>query len=60
MERTVNRLVRGIIAAALIVASALMWSRDAPPVLYGVSVFGVLGYAVAIWLAFWLIRSTKE
>jgi ubiquinone biosynthesis protein len=60
MERTVNRLVRGLIAAALIVGSALMWSRNTPPLLYGLSVFGVLGYAVAIWLALWLIRSTRE
>jgi ubiquinone biosynthesis protein len=60
MERTVNRLVRGIIAAALIVGSSLMWSRDTPPLLYGVSVIGVLGYVAAIYLAFALIRSTRE
>jgi ubiquinone biosynthesis protein len=60
MERRVNRLVRGLIAAALIVASALMWSRGTPPLLYGLSVFGVLGYAVAVWLALWLIRNTRE
>jgi ubiquinone biosynthesis protein len=60
IERTVNRLVRGLIAAALIVASALMWAQNTPPLLYGLSVFGVLGYAVAVWLAFWLIRSARE
>ena len=60
MERTVNRLVRGIISAALIVGSSLMWSRDTPPLLYGVSVIGVLGYVAAIYLAFTLIRSTRE
>jgi ubiquinone biosynthesis protein len=60
MERTVNRLVRGIIAAALIVASALMWTFNTPPLLYGVSVFGVLGYTAAVWLALWLIRNTRE
>ena len=60
MERTVNRLVRGIISAALIVGSSLMWSRDTPPLLYGVSVIGVLGYTAAIYLAFQLIRSTRD
>jgi len=60
MERTVNRLVRGIIAAALIVGSAMMWSRDTPPLLYGMSVIGVLGYVAAIYLAFYLIRTTRE
>jgi hypothetical protein len=37
-----------------------MWSRDTPPLLYGVSVIGVLGYTAAIYLAFQLIRSTRE
>ncbi|HKA07713.1 MAG TPA: AarF/ABC1/UbiB kinase family protein [Gemmataceae bacterium] len=60
IERTVNRLVRGIIAAALIVGSAMMWSRDTPPLLYGMSIIGVLGYVAAIYLAFHLIRSTRE
>src|SRR5262245_401306 len=60
IERTVNRLVRGIIAAALIVGSAMMWSRDTPPLLYGMSVIGVLGYVAAIYLAFYLIRTTRE
>jgi len=60
IERTVNRLVRGIIAAALIVGSAMMWSRDTPPLLYGMSVIGVLGYVAAMYLAFYLIRTTRE
>jgi ubiquinone biosynthesis protein len=60
IERTVNRLVRGIITAALIMGSTLLWSRDTPPLLYGVSVIGVLGYTAAMYLAFRLIRSTRE
>jgi ubiquinone biosynthesis protein len=60
IERTVNRLVRGIICAALIMGSTMLWSRDTPPLVYGVSVFGVAGYAMAMWMAFWLIRSTRE
>jgi ubiquinone biosynthesis protein len=60
IERTVNRLVRGIIAAALILGSTLLWALKTPPLLYETSVFGVLGYAVAIWMAIRLIRSARE
>ena len=60
MERTVNRLVRGIICAALIMGSTLLWSRNTPPLVYDISVIGVLGYVLAIGLAVRLIRSTRE
>ena len=60
IERTVNRLVRGIICAALIMGSTMLWSQKTPPLVYDVSVIGVLGYAAAMWLAFRLIRSTRE
>jgi len=60
MERTVNRLVRGIICAALIVGSSMLWSRDTPPLVYGVPVVGVLGFTLALGLAVRLIRSTRE
>src|SRR5262245_37914168 len=60
MERTVKMLVRGIIAAALIVGSAMMWSMGTPPLVWGVSLFGVLGYVAAVVLSFQLIRWTRE
>ena len=60
MERTVNRLVRGIICAALILGSSLLWSRKTPPLVYGVSIIGVLGFTVAVWLAVRLIRTTRD
>jgi ubiquinone biosynthesis protein len=60
MERTVNRLVRGIITAALILGSTMLWSMRTPPLVYDTSVFGVLGYAVAVYLAIRLIRSSRE
>jgi ubiquinone biosynthesis protein len=60
MERTVNRLVRGIICAALIMGSSMLWSQKTPPLVYDTSVIGVLGYAIAAILAIRLIRSTKE
>lgn len=61
MEKTVNRLVRGIITAALILGSTLLWALKTPPLIYDTSVFGVLGYALAMFLAFrLLIRSSQE
>jgi ubiquinone biosynthesis protein len=60
MEMTVNRLVRGLIAAALIIASAQLWSAKAPPLVYDISLFGALGYVLAAWLVWKLIRATKE
>lgn len=60
IERTVNRLVRGIITAALIVASAQMWVARTPPTIGEVPVLGALGYLIAAWLGVKLIRSTRE
>ena len=60
VERTVNRLVRGIISAALILGSTMLWSMKTPPLIYETSVFGVLGYAASLFLAIRLIRSAKE
>jgi ubiquinone biosynthesis protein len=60
MERTVNRLVRGIICAALILGSSLLWSRKTPPLVYDVPIIGVLGFTVAVGLAVRLIRSTRD
>jgi ubiquinone biosynthesis protein len=56
LETTVNRLVLGILTAALLVASAALWSSGAPPAVQGVSVPGVLGYVVAVVLGFGLLR----
>lgn len=60
VEKSVNRLVRGLIAAALIVASAQLWSTKTPPLVWDTSLVGVLGYLLAILMAYRLIRSTKE
>jgi len=60
IERTVNRLVRGIITAALIMGSSMLWSNKTPPLIYETSVFGVMGFATAMYLAIRLIRSTRE
>ena len=60
LETTVNRLIIAILTAALILGSSLLWSMRAPPEIAGISVFGALGYAVAAWLGFRLIRAIHK
>jgi ubiquinone biosynthesis protein len=56
----VNRLVLGVMTAALIVGSSLSWSMKAPPTLGGVSVVGAAGYFVAAYLGWRLVRAIKK
>ena len=57
IEGVVNRLVLGILTAALLVASALLWSNDVGPFLAGVSVPGALGSLAAVGLGFYVVRA---
>jgi ubiquinone biosynthesis protein len=56
LENSVNRLVLGIIAASLFLGSVILWSLNVPPLVYGASLFGILGYAAAIILIYKLMR----
>ena len=60
LEATVNRLVMGILTAALFVGSATLWSREVPPVVYGYSLPGVAGCAAAVFLGWMVIRAVKH
>jgi ubiquinone biosynthesis protein len=60
LDPVVNRLVLGLVTAALIVGSSLLWSAKAPPTLSGVSVIGGAGYLVAIYLGWRLLRAIKK
>jgi hypothetical protein len=50
LDPAVNRLVMGILTASLFLGSSLLWSMKAPPLLGGVSVFGVAGYLASVHL----------
>ena len=61
LDPVVNRLVLGLVTAALLVASALLWCLAAPPVWHGVSLVGAAGLAAAIYLTarlLWAIRKS--
>ncbi len=55
MDRASNRLSFSLIIAALIVGSSLVMQLDRGPMLFGFSVFGILGYLFAGVLGFWLV-----
>jgi len=59
LDSTVNRLVVGVLTAALFMGSAQLWSRGTPPLIGGVSLFGALGCAAAVVLGIRLLRAIR-
>ncbi|MEQ9407413.1 MAG: AarF/ABC1/UbiB kinase family protein [Fuerstiella sp.] len=60
LDRVVNRLVLGIVVAALFVGSSLLWSRNVPPLLMNYSVPGVSGWGVAVYLGIRLLSEVRK
>lgn len=60
LDSIVNRLVLGILVAALFVGSALLWSREVPPMLAGYSLPGSVGCIVAVGLGWRLLRAITQ
>lgn len=50
LQAPLNRLTYGILVAALLLGSTLLWALAAPPALWGVSIFGVMGTALGLAL----------
>ncbi len=60
LDPIVNRLVLGILTAAIFLGSSELWSRQAAPLFYGVSIFGALGYAVSLFFGWRLLRAIRK
>jgi ubiquinone biosynthesis protein len=60
LEVIVSHLARAIICAALLLGSAVMWSRDAPPTIFGISAPGVLGATTAVVMAVRLLLAIRR
>ena len=60
LETTVNRLVMGILTAALFMGSTGLMSAGVPPRAWGLSIPGAVGCGVAVWLGVRLIRAIKR
>lgn len=56
LEKSVNRVVKGLITASLFLGSSLLWAFKVPPEIDGYSIFGIAGVAISSYLAFRLIR----
>lgn len=50
-----NRISFAIVIAALIVGSALIVMSNTPPLFYGISLIGIVGFLAAAILGFWLL-----
>ncbi len=60
LEKSVNRLVMGLITSALFLGSSILWSFKVPPVLNGYSVLGILGILIATVLSYKLIKQINK
>ena len=60
LDATVNRLVYGIISAALFLGSCLVLASRVPPLLWDISIFGALGCIAGIILGLRLLRAIRR
>ena len=60
LDAVVNRLTLGILVAALLLGSSVLWTSDAPPRLGSISLLGLLGYVVAGYLGLRLMRAIRR
>ena len=54
-DQTSNRISFAIIIAALIIGSALIVISEIPPLVFGISLIGIIGYLVAAIMGMWLL-----
>lgn len=54
-DRVSNRISFSIIIASLIIGSALILASSIPPLFYGVSLLGILGFVAATVMGLWLL-----
>ncbi|MCX6855866.1 MAG: AarF/UbiB family protein, partial [Verrucomicrobia bacterium] len=59
LDPIVNRLVLGVLTAAIFLGSSELWSREAKPLLWGISIFGALGYLLSLFLGWRLMRAIR-
>lgn len=60
LEPSVNRLVFGLMVSAMFVGSSMLWAFNAPPLLGGVSAFGVIGCVFSGMLGYRLFRAIQH
>lgn len=57
IDHSTNRLTIGILTAALIIGSSIVMTVDGGPTLFGLPLFGFLGYVIAFFNSVWIVLS---
>jgi ubiquinone biosynthesis protein len=57
IDRAANRLAMSLVIAALIVGSSIVMNVQGGPTLFGLPLFGFLGFSGAVLGALWLVRA---
>jgi ubiquinone biosynthesis protein len=64
LDHSTNRLTLGILTAALIIGSSIVMTVQGGPTLFGLPIFGLIGFLLAfvnsLWLVFSIWRSSKD
>jgi ubiquinone biosynthesis protein len=63
LETSVNRLVYGLCTSALLLSSAMLWTHEAPPTMWGVSVLGVAGFVLGLLTGIrllWVVKLKRK
>ena len=64
LDKSANRLTMGIVTGCLIIGSSIVMTVDPGPMLFGLPLFGFLGFLVAfansLWLMWSIWRSSKN
>jgi len=55
LETSVNRVVLGLLSAALLMSSSMLWSAKVWPAPWGISIIGVLGYLAGLLIGLRLL-----
>jgi ubiquinone biosynthesis protein len=57
LDRSSNRLTMGILTASLVIGSSIIMTVEGGPELFGLPLFGLLGFFVAFFNSIWIILS---
>lgn len=57
LDRASNRVTMGILTASLVVGSSIIMTVEGGPQLFGLSLFGLVGFLIAFFNSLWIILS---
>ena len=60
LKSAANRLVAGLFVSSLLLASSILIARNVPPLAWGLSIFGVLGYVAAVIFGFHILWVNRD